>query len=280
MAYAANDSSASNASLTTAAVQQSSNSYKVAFKANGGKGTMAAQTIQRGKSTALAANKFTRSGYKFAGWNTKKNGKGKSYKNKAKVKNLAKASKTVKLYAQWKKTSGALSLKKAKKVYSSALKDLKTKNHRVHYKYADIVGDKTVELVAYAFPNEGMWSHDYIYTIKSGKPKLVYDNSNYGYWSNLTYRKGAKSLVYYGSGHGGSSYCYLKYSGGKYKVIAWKSLAWGSGDWSYSEPEGSGRTSISEAAFNKKIKSLTTGAGKMLDLDWSKMATITNDANR
>lgn len=102
-ARAADDSSADKAALTTATVQQSSNSYKVAFKANGGKGAMKAQTVKRGKKTALAANEFTRAGYKFAGWNTKKNGTGKSYKNKAKVKNLAKAGKTVKLYAQWKK---------------------------------------------------------------------------------------------------------------------------------------------------------------------------------
>ena len=79
--------------------------YKVVFKANGGKGTMGAQSVKRGKRAALRANAFTRSGYKFVGWNTKRNGKGKSYKNKAKVKNLAKAGKTVKLYAQWKKIS-------------------------------------------------------------------------------------------------------------------------------------------------------------------------------
>ena len=66
---------------------------------------MKAQAVQRGKSVALNANKFTRSGYKFAGWNTKANGKGKSYKNKAKVKNLAKAGKTVKLYARWKRSA-------------------------------------------------------------------------------------------------------------------------------------------------------------------------------
>ena len=103
-AYAAETDS--DQSLTTGSINaQSANSatYRILFKANGGKGTMKPQTVKRGKKTALRASTFTRSGYKFAGWNTKKNGKGKSCKNKAKVKNLAKAGKTVKLYAQWKK---------------------------------------------------------------------------------------------------------------------------------------------------------------------------------
>ena len=88
-----------------------SKSYKVAFKANGGKGSMKTQKIYRGVKTALSANKFKKSGYTFNGWNTKANGKGKSYKNKAEVKNLAKAGKTVKLYAQWKKAKKAITVK-------------------------------------------------------------------------------------------------------------------------------------------------------------------------
>ena len=76
--------------------------------ANEGKGKIKSQTAKCGKKIALKANKFTRSGYKFAGWNTKANGKGKSYKDRAKVKNLAKAGKTVKLYAQWKKLASHL----------------------------------------------------------------------------------------------------------------------------------------------------------------------------
>lgn len=75
--------------------------YKVTFKPNGGKGTATVQTIRRGKSVALKPNKFTRSGYKFAGWNTKANGKGKAYTNRERVKNLAASGKTVILYAQW-----------------------------------------------------------------------------------------------------------------------------------------------------------------------------------
>ncbi|MGI6590247.1 MAG: metallophosphoesterase [Eggerthellaceae bacterium] len=50
----------------------------------------------------LHKNTFKRSGYRFAGWNTKKNGTGKKYRNRQAVKNLTKKNGTIKLYAQWK----------------------------------------------------------------------------------------------------------------------------------------------------------------------------------
>lgn len=77
--------------------------YKVHFYANGGKGKMAPQAFTYDKSKKLSKNQFTRKGYTFAGWNTKKNGKGKTYKNKQSVSNLtAKDNGVVKLYAMWK----------------------------------------------------------------------------------------------------------------------------------------------------------------------------------
>ena len=57
-----------------------------------------------GVKYTLRKNKYVRKGYVFQGWNTRKNGKGTSYKNKGSVKNLtSKNGKTVTLYAQWKK---------------------------------------------------------------------------------------------------------------------------------------------------------------------------------
>ena len=65
---------------------------------------MASETFVYGSAKKLAASRFKRAGYTFAGWNTKANGKGKAYKNTASVKNLTKKKgKTVKLYARWKK---------------------------------------------------------------------------------------------------------------------------------------------------------------------------------
>ena len=79
--------------------------YTVRFGKNGGKGTMADMTGLAYDSTyKLSANTFTRSGYTFVGWNTKKDGSGVSYKNKASIANLtAVDGKTIILYAQWKK---------------------------------------------------------------------------------------------------------------------------------------------------------------------------------
>ena len=79
--------------------------YKVKFLANGGRGKMAVQTFNYGKAKKLAANKFTRKGYKFKGWaKSKASAKaGKvAYRNRRKVKNLVTTGKTMKLYAVWK----------------------------------------------------------------------------------------------------------------------------------------------------------------------------------
>ena len=77
--------------------------YNIKFNANGGTGTMSSLSSRKyGTSYALPANKYTRKNYKFAGWNTKKDGKGTTYKDKASVKNLSATNgATVTLYAQW-----------------------------------------------------------------------------------------------------------------------------------------------------------------------------------
>lgn len=78
--------------------------YTVQFDKNGGKGKMSSKKYTIGKSYKLSKNKFTKKNYVFVGWNTKKSGKGKSYADQKKVKNLStKEGATVTLYAQWKK---------------------------------------------------------------------------------------------------------------------------------------------------------------------------------
>lgn len=42
--------------------------YKIAYNANGGSGTMATSTFKYGTSTKTTANAFTRTGYTFTGW--------------------------------------------------------------------------------------------------------------------------------------------------------------------------------------------------------------------
>jgi uncharacterized repeat protein (TIGR02543 family) len=79
--------------------------YSVTFDGNGAdSGSMKTKEYKYGRSYTLPGNKFKRAGYTFVGWNTKKNGKGTTYKNKKSIKNLtAKSGKTITLYAQWKK---------------------------------------------------------------------------------------------------------------------------------------------------------------------------------
>lgn len=82
------------------------NKYTIKFKGNGAtSGSMkAVKNCKYNKTYTLKKNSFKRKGYTFAGWNTKKDGSGKMYKNKAEVKNLtSKSGGTVTLYAQWKK---------------------------------------------------------------------------------------------------------------------------------------------------------------------------------
>lgn len=78
--------------------------YKVRFDANGGTGTMADQSHTYDRRQTLTANAFTREGYRFTGWNTRGNGKGKAFTDKQTVTNLlAHDGATGVLYAQWER---------------------------------------------------------------------------------------------------------------------------------------------------------------------------------
>jgi len=76
-------------------------SYTVKFNGNGNTGgSMSDQKITYDVDAKLSSNGFTKTGYTFAGWNTKSDGTGTSYTNGASVKNVA-TSGTVTLFAQW-----------------------------------------------------------------------------------------------------------------------------------------------------------------------------------
>lgn len=78
--------------------------YKVRFDANGGTGTMADQSHTYDRKQALTASAFTREGYRFTGWNTRGDGKGKAFADKQAVTNLlAHDGATGVLYAQWER---------------------------------------------------------------------------------------------------------------------------------------------------------------------------------
>lgn len=78
--------------------------YKVRFDANGGTGTMADQSHTYDRKQALTANTFAREGYRFTGWNTRGDGKGKAFTDKQTVTNLLAHDGAVGvLYAQWER---------------------------------------------------------------------------------------------------------------------------------------------------------------------------------
>ena len=76
--------------------------YTIVFNPNGGTGEMAPITVTYGVEATLPTLGFSRTGYPFTGWNTRADGKGTSFADKATVLNLGGLQdQTVILYAQW-----------------------------------------------------------------------------------------------------------------------------------------------------------------------------------
>ncbi len=71
--------------------------FTVTFNANGGDGSMQAQTFTAGESKALTANAFTKANHTFTGWNTLADGSGMSFSDGQ----LVTVNGDVTLYAQW-----------------------------------------------------------------------------------------------------------------------------------------------------------------------------------
>ena len=71
--------------------------YTVTFNANGGTGTMSAQTFTEGEAQTLTRNAFTYDGYAFSGWNTVQGGSGASYTDGQSIT----VNSDMTLYAQW-----------------------------------------------------------------------------------------------------------------------------------------------------------------------------------
>lgn len=129
---------------------------QIQFKANGAtSGTMQSCTYDGLKADTISnlpANKFKRTGYTFAGWNTKANGTGTSYTNKQSVTKLAsQSSGTLTLYAQWKKVKykityklkGGKNSKKNPSSYYYTTKTIKLQNAtRKNYTFKGWYADK------------------------------------------------------------------------------------------------------------------------------------------
>ena len=79
------------------------NSYMLTFGSNGGTGEAMSYRFKYDQTEPLPANTYTRTGYAFAGWNTKADGSGTAYQDGQEVVNLtAENGAIVKFYAQWR----------------------------------------------------------------------------------------------------------------------------------------------------------------------------------
>ena len=89
----------------------------VKFDANGGTGTMEDQTVVKGVETELNACAFTWRGHSFDGWNTKADGSGTAYADKAKVTLSANTT----LYAVWKQNGVMIDIPAAQEYTGKAI---------------------------------------------------------------------------------------------------------------------------------------------------------------
>ncbi|MBP5161713.1 MAG: InlB B-repeat-containing protein [Spirochaetales bacterium] len=87
------------AALVSCNQETESKTFTVTFKANdeAATGEMAPQKVERYVNESLAANKFVKEGWIFRSWNTKADGTGTAYFDKATVR----LAKDITLYAQW-----------------------------------------------------------------------------------------------------------------------------------------------------------------------------------
>ena len=81
--------------------------YKISFVPNGAGGDTKIIPVKCGEETVLAKNTYEREGYTFAGWSENIDAVHADYTDQQKIKDLAEAGKTKKLYAIWKKSDGS-----------------------------------------------------------------------------------------------------------------------------------------------------------------------------
>ncbi len=78
-------------------------SYNIHFDPNGGTGMMVDQNVDLDQTVTLRTNAFTRTDYRFVGWNTQADGSGTSYTNGESITNLGNKDDVITLYAQWER---------------------------------------------------------------------------------------------------------------------------------------------------------------------------------
>jgi len=85
--------------------EQNTNSAVVSYDANGGTGSMSNVVVTLGDDHIVKPNGFENEGFDFVGWNTQSDGSGEAYAAGATIPGVQS---DIKLYAQWKPSSGTV----------------------------------------------------------------------------------------------------------------------------------------------------------------------------
>lgn len=158
------------------------NTYKVKYNGNGSTGGSTAESTHTyGVAKNLTANGFTKTGYLFAGWNTKADGTGTAYTNKQSVSNLTATNNgTVTLYAQWKGIGDTVN-------YTTKLNDVTLDNWKVFYKE----GNYVYLILADYLPNSAVnisgiqKSGDYVVYSTTDRKHLINAMTTKNNWKSL-----------------------------------------------------------------------------------------------
>ena len=156
--------------------------------------------------------------------------------------------------------------KKAHKAFEKKIESIKSDCISYSYKYADVIGDSTHEMLVDYHTGLNGSGHDFkIYAYKNKRAKCIYKEILYGL-SKITVYKKAKSMILYNSGHGGESYSYIKSKNGKFKFIASKSRIAVNGGSTYNGPWQYGvyKGSPTKKNFKKLTKNMKKGKKKVI----------------
>lgn len=180
-------------------------SYRIAYNANRGTGDMSYDGgyCSYDKTYTLEANHFARAGFTFTGWNTKADGKGKSFADEAEISNLStKNGATITLYAQWEAHSYNIEFSPNNvDIYGDTLVNPVTGTMNT---MANRVCGKTYTLTANAFACEGYtflgWSKDSgaqaaDYKNKQKKVSFTEDTILCAVWKPVEYKITYKNIV-------------------------------------------------------------------------------------
>ncbi|MCH4221624.1 MAG: InlB B-repeat-containing protein, partial [Eggerthellaceae bacterium] len=141
---------------TTFTADFASNTYNVAFDANGGTGTaMADEAFTYGTSAPLTANTYTRAGYTFLGWDTDANATAATYADNASVSDLTSTDgDAVTLYAIWQELADVTITYRTNDITRGSVSPV---DERVSPATGTAMGSQASQKIGYHFVD---WSND------------------------------------------------------------------------------------------------------------------------